>query len=134
MSAKDLVKKPDLSGPKATATTLIIGLSCKNLRGFVYMWTNIFSFILSTKNADGCLQTLNGISSPFKILLVSYWQSPEQITRFVRSKEHVSWMQFIYRHPTSLNLFNETYGAPVRANYINAVAGYAATVDGGEQV
>jgi hypothetical protein len=122
MSAK-IVQRPDLTDAKQL--TLVIALSCRDLRGFLFMWMNIISFMRETKRAAACSEFLPGISSPFHILLVSYWTNEEGLQAFVRSKAHVRWMKFIYRHPNSLNLFNETYAAPVSANFINSVRGYA---------
>ena len=126
---KDLVIKPDFS--KGTAQTVVVGLSCRNLKGFIFMWTQIIGFILYTKNAEGCLESIPGICSPFKVVLLSYWETPEHVTHFLRSKAHVAWMQFLYANEDSVNLFNEVYGAPLRGTYINQAAGYAAIMAGG---
>lgn len=120
---KKLHTELDLEG--ASDYTLIIGISARNLRGLVFLWSHILSFIFSTKKAEGCLAVLPGISGPFQALLVSYWDSEENLKAFVRSRAHVKWMQYIYRHPQSLDLFNETYSAPLRANFINHPRGYA---------
>ncbi len=113
--------------------TLIIGLSSRNLFGFIFLWTHIFFFIWKTKRAPGCSQALPGIAGPFEVLLISYWDSEESLKAFVRSKAHIRWMQFIYKHPRSMNLFNETYSAPLRANFINEARGYAKCVETAEQ-
>ena len=126
--AKNLVTKPDLT--KGKALTVVIGMSCMNWRGFVFMWTHIFEFVWKTMKAEGCIHTHAGISSPLSILLISYWESEDHLTRYVRSNMHTKWMKFIYRFPTSMSLFNETYAAPMRANYINRAGGYSVTVDG----
>jgi len=122
-----LVQKPNLD--QAQHLTLVIGMSCRNLRGFIYMWTHVFSFILATKKAEGCVQVLPGISGPFEILLVSYWENGKVMMQFVGSKTHRKWMSFIYKNPRSMNLFNETYGRPQTANYINKAKGYASCVE-----
>jgi hypothetical protein len=119
-----LVRQPDLEG--TTSLTLFIGLSCRTPRGFFFMWTRIVSFIMATRTSEGCHLVLAGIGSPFRIQLVSYWRDEEAMTAFVRSRAHVTWMRFIYKHPDSLNLFNETYKKPCRANYINRPGGVAA--------
>lgn len=121
-----LVQKPDLEN--AQYLTLVIGLSCRNLLGFIYMWAHIFSFIMATKRASGCVQVLPGISGPFEIFLISYWENGQDMMKFVGSRPHVRWMLFIYKYPRSLNLFNETYSKPQAANYINRAKGYAACV------
>lgn len=121
-----LVQRPDLDN--AEHLTLIVGLSCRNLRGFLFMWMNVISFIWATKKAPGCTHILPGVISPFSILLVSYWSSPRDMMRFVKAPAHLCWMQFIYKHPRSLNLFNETYGRPQSANYINSPRGYAGSL------
>lgn len=121
--SRGLVQTPDLNESKHL--TLVIGLSCRNLRGFLFMWIHIIEFIRSTQKAEGCLQVLPGVSGPFSILLISYWRQAEDMQSFVRSKNHIKWMQFIGRYPNSLNLFNETYERPVRANFINQPKGYA---------
>lgn len=104
---------------------LLIGIQARNLRGFIFLWTRLFGFIQSTQKAPGCLSVLPGISGPRGAVLMSYWESEASLKAFVRSPAHVRWMQFIYRHPESLDLFNETYGAPLRANFINQPRGYA---------
>ncbi len=121
--SRGLVQSPDLENSKHL--TLIVGLSCRNLRGFIFMWVHIFEFIRSTQKAEGCLHAIPGVISPFSIVLLSYWRQPEDMQAFVRSKAHIEWMQFIGKHPKSLNLFNETYERPIRANYINQPKGYA---------
>lgn len=121
-----LVQRPDLE--KAEHLTLIVGLSCRNLRGFLFMWMNVFSFIWSTKQAVGCTHILPGVISPFSILLVSYWESPRDMMRFVKAPAHLRWMKFIYKYPSSLSLFNETYSRPQSANYINSPRGYAGSL------
>lgn len=130
MSEK-LVQRPDLEN--AQHLTLIVALSCRGPRGFIFMWLNIFSFIWATKKAPGCTEILPGVSSPFSILLVSYWESSRDMMHFVRSPPHLRWMRFIYKHPHSLNLCNETYGRPQSANYINRPRGYAGSLQTNNQ-
>jgi hypothetical protein len=124
--SENLVQRVDLE--KAEHLTLIVGLSCRNLRGFIFMWLNIFSFIWATKKAAGCTEILPAVMGPFSILLVSYWETPRDMMRFVKSPAHLRWMDYIYKHPRSLNLFNETYGRPQRANHINRPRGYAGSL------
>ncbi len=126
-----LVQRPKLEN--AEHLTLIVGLSCRSIRGFLFMWINIFSFIWATKKAAGCTHILPGVISPFSILLESYWESPRDMMEFVRSPEHRRWMRFIYKFPRSLNLFNETYGRPQSANYINSPRGYAGSLQSSQQ-
>jgi hypothetical protein len=121
-----LIEVPDLE--KAEHLAIIIGMSCRGPLGFLFMWINIFNFIWATKKAPGCTHILPGIASPFSIFLVSYWESPRDVQRFVRSPAHLRWMRFIYKYPRSLNLFNETYSRPQRANYINRARGYAGSL------
>ena len=114
------LKTAELSGK-----TLIIGLSCRNPRGFIWMWSQIFSFVLKTKNAPGCVAVLPGLTSPLRILLVSYWENESYMMDFVKSKPHLKWMFYINRHPHDLNLFNETYSSPSAANFINQANGFS---------
>lgn len=126
-----LVQRPDLE--QAEHLTLIVGLSCRNILGFMFMWVNIFSFIWATKKASGCTHILPGVISPFSILLVSYWEGPRDMMRFVKSPAHMRWMRFIYKYPRSLNLFNETYSRPQSANFINSPRGYAGSILNNQQ-
>ncbi len=117
------IERPHLEGQQRL--TLIVGMSCRNLRGFVFMWTHIAHFIWATARASGCISILPGVSSPLSLTLVSYWSSSKELYRFVRSPAHLKWMTFLTRHPNSLNLFNETYAAPVSANFVKRARGYA---------
>jgi len=129
--SETLVQRPDLDNAEHLA--LVIGLSCRNPLGFVWMWLNIVSFILATRKAPGCTMILPGVSSPFSILLVSYWATQRDMMRFVKSPAHLRWMRFIYKYPRSLNLFNETYSRPQSANYINSPRGYAGSLQSNSQ-
>ena len=107
------------------SVTMVIGLQCRTVLGFLYMWTHILWFLIAVRRADGCIHSLAGISSPFSILMISYWESEKHLLRFVGHPSHVAWMRFTKKHPRALNLFNETYASPLRANHINAARGFA---------
>ncbi len=124
---KALKQQPDIKSH--VRKTLIIGISSRNLLGFFYMWIHLFSFIRETMNAEGCLEVIPGITSPFQFILISYWDSDQALEKFVRHPEHVKWMRFIYKNPSTLNLFNETYANPERANFINSPKGFAVAVE-----
>jgi len=109
--------------------TMVVGLGAKNLRGFIFLWTQIGSFVRETRRADGCRGACPGISSLRKLILVSYWRDRQALQAFVRSPVHVAWMRFIAQHPDSLDLFNETYGQPVALNTINARGGFTAAAE-----
>jgi len=109
--------------------TMVVGLAARNLRGFVFLWSRIASFVLGTRGAPGCRGVYPGISSLRRLILVSYWQDRESLQAFARSPTHVSWMRFIARHPDTLDLFNETYGPPVSLNTINQREGFTAALE-----
>jgi len=121
------IHKPNLGN--TPVCTMVVGLGARNLRGFFFLWTQIASFVMDTKRADGCRGVCPGISSLRRLILVSYWRDREALQAFVRSPVHVAWMRFIAKHPDSLDLFNETYGQPVALNTINQRGGFTAAVE-----
>ncbi len=106
--------------------TMVVGLAARNLRGFLFLWTNILFFVRATRQSTGCRGVFPGISSLRRLILVSYWKDRDSLQAFARSPVHVDWMRFIARHPDSLDLFNETYGQPVALNTINGRGGFTA--------
>ena len=108
---------------------MVVGLAARNLRGFLFLWTEIASFVLATRRAYGCRGVYPGISSLRRLILVSYWKDRDALQAYAWSPVHVAWMKFIARHPDSLDLFNETYGQPVALNTINTRGGYTAAVE-----
>lgn len=121
------IHKPQLG---ATAVcTMVVGLGARNLRGFLFLWTNIASFVRQTKRAEGCRGVYPGIRSLRRLILVSYWRDRPALQGFVRSPAHAAWMRFITRNPDSLDLFNETYGPPLALNTINQRGGFAAAAE-----
>ncbi|NCZ96999.1 DUF4188 domain-containing protein [bacterium] len=121
------IHKPHLGD--TPVCTMVVGLAARNLRGFLFLWGQIVSFVRFTRQADGCRGVCPGISSLRRLILVSYWRDREALQAFARSPAHVAWMKFIARHPESLDLFNETYGQPVALNTINTRGGFAAAVE-----
>ena len=120
------VKIQQLEHDQSDIKVLLVGLSCRNVRGFLFLWLNIFSFIRHSKKAAGALQVHAGISSPFFVFLVSYWESEASMVNFVKTPAHRKWMQFIVKQPASLHLYNETYDVPVKANFVGHPKGYTA--------
>ena len=108
---------------------MVVGLAARNLRGFLFLWTNILLFVRATRLAPGCQQVCPGVSSLRRLILVSYWKDRESLQAFARSPVHVAWMRFISRNPDSLDLFNETYGQPVALNTINTRGGFTAAAE-----
>ena len=108
---------------------MVVGLAARNLRGFLFLWTRIASFVWETRRAEGCRGVYPGISSLRRLILVSYWKDRESLQAFARSPAHVDWMKFIARNPDSLDLFNETYGPPVALNTINTRGGFTAAME-----
>ena len=121
------IHKPRLGDTPVCA--MVVGLAARNLRGFLFLWTNILFFVRATRRAPGCQGVCPGISSLRRLILVSYWRDREALQAYARSPVHVAWMKFIARHPDSLDLFNETYGQPVALNTINTRGGYTAAVE-----
>ena len=122
-----LIHKPQLG--QTPVCTMVVGLAARNLRGFLFLWTKIGSFVRETRQAEGCRGVCPGISSLRRLILVSYWRDREALQAFARSPVHVAWMRFIAKHPDSLDLFNETYGQPVALNTINTRGGFTAAVE-----
>lgn len=118
------IHKPDLGN--TPVCMMVVGLGARNLRGFLFLWTQIVSFVRQTRRAEGCRGVYPGISSFKRLILVSYWKDRQALQAFAHSPAHVHWMHFIARHPDSLDLFNETYGQPVALNTINRVEGFTA--------
>ena len=109
--------------------TMVVGLTARNLRGFLFLWANILFFVGATRRAPGCRGVYPGISSLHRLILVSYWKDRESLQVFARCPVHVDWMRFIAKHPDSLDLFNETYGPPVALNTINTRGGFTAAAE-----
>ena len=122
-----LIHKPQLG--QTPVCTMVVGLAARNLRGFLFLWTKIGSFVRETRQAEGCRGVCPGISSLRRLILVSYWKDRESLHAFARSPVHVAWMRFIGRHPDCLDLFNETYGQPVALNTINTRGGFTAAAE-----
>lgn len=121
------IHKPKLGS--TPVCMMVVGMGARNLRGFLFLWTRIMSFVLETRRADGCRGVYPGISSLRRLILVSYWRNREALQAFARSPAHVAWMRFIAKHPDSLDLFNETYGQPVALNTINARGGFTGAAE-----
>lgn len=121
------IHKPSLGS--TSVCTMVVGLRARNWRGFFFLWTQIVSFVMDTKRAEGCRGVCPGISSLRRLILVSYWRDREALQAFARSPAHVAWMRFIAKHPDSLDLFNETYGPPVALNTINQRGGFTAAAE-----
>ena len=121
------IYKPNLGS--TPVCTMVVGLGARNLRGFLFLWTQIASFVRDTRRAAGCHGVCPGISSLRRLILVSYWRDREALQAFARSPVHVAWMRFIAKHPDSLDLFNETYSQPVALNTINARGGFIAAAE-----
>ena len=121
------IYKPNLGS--TSVCTMVVGLGARNWRGFFFLWTQIVSFVMDTKRAEGCRGVCPGISSLRKLILVSYWRDRQALLAFVRSPAHLAWMRFIAKHPDSLDLFNETYGPPVALNTINRRGGFTAAAE-----
>ena len=124
------IHKPRLENTKVCL--MVVGMAARNLRGFVFLWTQITSFVRVTRQAEGCRGVCPGISSFRRLILVSYWKDRESLQAFARSPAHGSWMKFIARNPDSLDLFNETYGPPVALNTINTRGGFTAAAEAEE--
>ncbi len=121
------IHKPNLGS--TPVCMMVVGMGARNLRGFLFLWTQIASFVRDTKRAEGCRGVCPGISSLRRLVLVSYWRNREALQAFVRSPAHLAWMRFIAKHPDSLDLFNETYGQPVALNTINTRGGFTAAAE-----
>ena len=121
------IHKPQIGGTPVCA--MVVGMAARNLRGFLFLWSNIAAFIRHTRRAEGCREVCPGISSLRRLILVSYWKDRESLQAFARGPAHAAWMKFIARNPDSLDLFNETYGAPLALNTINTRGGFTAAVE-----
>ena len=121
------IYKPNLGS--TPVCLMVVGMGARNLLGFLFLWTQIASFVRDTKRADGCRGVCPGMSSLRRLILVSYWRDRESLQAFARSSVHVAWMRFIAKHPDSLDLFNETYGQPLALNTINLRGGFTAAAE-----
>lgn len=116
------IHKPNLGS--TPVCMMVVGLGARNLRGFLFLWTRIASFVREVRRAEGCRGVCPGISSLRRLILVSYWRDREALQAFARSPVHVAWMRFIAEHPDCLDLFNETYGQPMALNTVNQRGGF----------
>ena len=64
-----LIHKPQLG--QTPVCTMVVGLAARNLRGFLFLWTKIGSFVRETRQAEGCRGVCPGISSLRRLILVS---------------------------------------------------------------
>ncbi len=107
------------------AIIFVNGLIARDRPGFFWLWQNLIQVRQATSKAPGCLQVKAGICSPKEIVMVSYWESEQQLINFFRSEAHRQMMQFSARHPNSLCLYNETYHPSKSGKYSHEPQGMA---------
>ncbi|MGI0492780.1 monooxygenase family protein [Alkalinema pantanalense CENA528] len=107
------------------AVVFVNGMIARDRAGFLWFWRNLNSIYRSTSQAAGCLQVKAGICSPKEVIMVSYWESEEQLMGFFRGAAHREMVQFTQRHPHSLCLYNETYQPEKSGKYSHEPQGMA---------
>lgn len=109
--------------PKAVA--FVNGFLTRDRTGFLWMWKNLRWIKNSTARAEGCIQVKAGICSLNEVVMVSYWQSEQDLKQFFRGEAHRRMMQFVMKNPDSLCLYNETYRPEHSGKYSHEPQGMA---------
>jgi heme-degrading monooxygenase HmoA len=91
------------------AVMFVNGIVARDRSGFFWLWKNLNGIRSETVRAPGCLQVKAGICSAKEVIMVSYWESEEQLMSFFRGAAHAEMVQFTRRHSNSLCLYNEIY-------------------------
>lgn len=107
------------------AIVFVNGLLARDISGFLWMWKNLVWIRRATVEAKGCVQVKAGVCSPNEVVVVSYWNSREDLKAFFRQESHQQMMQFVIKKPESLCLYNETYSPSHSGKYINEPHGMA---------
>ncbi len=105
--------------------TFINGFKARNIKGFLWLWTNLFSIIKSVKKAHGCFECIPCIVSPVRVLMISYWINQDELNTYFKSSKHKKLMNFFFNNPKSLALFNEKYIPKQSGLYHNEPQGLA---------
>lgn len=106
------------------AIMFVNGIKARNIRGLLYMWRNIRTLQTSPAQADGCRDVKAGIVGPNEFVVVSYWQSENDLKHYFQSEAHRRMMRYYYQNLHNLELYNETYH-PTHAGKYNAAHGMA---------
>lgn len=101
------------------AVVFVNGIVARNLPGFLWLWSNLFSMRSLTSKAEGCFQVKAGIIGPNEVLLVSYWHSQEALNKFFQDEWHRKMMKYLYQNIENLTLWNETYTPAQPGKYIH---------------
>jgi heme-degrading monooxygenase HmoA len=107
------------------AIVFINGMMARDRAGFFWLWRNLAGISQSTATAPGCLQVKAGICGPKEVVMVSYWESEQQLMDFFRGAAHRQMIQFNTRHPQSLCLYNEIYRPSRSGKYSHEPQGMA---------
>lgn len=89
------------------------------------MWKNLLWIKSATAKAAGCVQVKAGICGSDEVIMVSYWQSEQDLKQFFRGEPHQQMMQFVMKNPNSLCLYNETYKPGHSGKYSHEPQGMA---------
>jgi heme-degrading monooxygenase HmoA len=108
-----------------SAIIFVNGMIARDRTGFFWIWQNLINIRQSTAKAPGCVQVKAGICGPTEIIMVSYWESDQQLMDFFRGAAHHQMMQFTRRHADSLCLYNETYRPSKNGKYTHEPQGMA---------
>ena len=101
------------------AVVFVNGIIARNLPGFLWLWSNLFSMRSITAKAEGNIQVKAGIIGPNEVLLVSYWRSQADLNTFFKDEWHHKMMKYLYSNVENLTLWNETYSPNQPGKYIH---------------
>lgn len=107
------------------AVVFINGFLARDRAGFLWMWKNLLWIKSATTKAAGCVQVKAGICGRNEVIMVSYWQSEQDLKQFFRGESHQQMMQFVMKNPDSLCLYNETYRSGHSGKYSHEPQGMA---------
>ena len=125
MIERKYIKPYSVDISDSNAVTFINGFKARNIKGFFWLWANMFSIIKSVKKADGCFESIPCIVSPVRVVMISYWVNQEKLTGYFKSSDHKRLMNFFFSNPKSLALFNEKYSPQQSGLYHNEPQGSA---------
>ena len=116
--------------PDAKAVVFYNGIKALNVRGFFWLWQQIFVDKLnSVDQASGCIEAKLAICSPTEAVIVSYWQDEQSLMAFFHSPLHrqmmKNMMNIVTADEKAIAVFNETYSPLRSGRYFNEPQGLA---------
>ena len=114
----------------AKAVVFYNGIKALNIRGFFWLWQQIFVGKLNgVSQAPGCVEAKLAICTPTEAVIVSYWQDEQSLMAFFHSPLHCQMMKnmtnIVAVDKKAIAVFNETYSPLKSGRYLNEPQGLA---------